>query len=488
MLDDFIQHNLSHVDDLAELKVSLVALRLLEQKVSPAPSITERDLMEQPAIRDGLSFAAISLRPALQRAVARGTLLCAQMGESEPRYFANDDAGRRAVEVLSEPALDVKHEAQAHEALLQMLAHEIERLELIEAYAGDEADRELVSEWLARGYAEAEMLAAVQAALREPRRKNAPHRTLKDCTAMLIAKPPALPTEYYRVVIARSVKPVPEEIMLLRERMGRWPNAREFEQARAAVGLFGRKVTLEALRRAPLNGAAALDGVIAALAEQEAAALALQRNQLEDETEVREMAALYEQAFGVPPTGVVMDEMRLLRKDAPDMAVWRSAFAYAINQNKRSWAYVRRIIQNPSPEVFAPVPANATAQFAFAEYKKRVNRVLDASVAREINELAAKIEDTVKWTAAFDKAAAANALRWDYIKKVLSSMNEPADKNHGRKKPATKQNAGKQQGRSNTFRRPQATYSDEERAAAEERARQRAAQRAGKPAGATDAR
>jgi hypothetical protein len=295
-----------------------------------------------------------------------------------------------------------------------------------------------------------------------------------------------MPTDYFHVVIARSVKPVPEEIMLLRERLGRWPNAREFEQARAAVGLFGRKVTLEMLRRAPLDGNDTLDGVIGALAEQEAAALALQRSMNEDEGEVREMAALYEQTFGVPPTGVVMDEMKLLRKDVADMAVWRGAFAYAIHQNKRSWAYVRRIIMNPSPDVFAPAPANATAVFAFAEYKKRVNRMLDGSVAREINDLAAKIDDTVKWTAEFDKAAAANALRWDYIKKVLSSADEPADKANGRKKSAGKQNTGKQ--RSNTFRRPQATYSDEERAAAEERARQRAAQRTAKLAGESDAR
>lgn len=485
MLDDFIQHTLPQVDDLAELKVSLVALRLLEQKVSPAPSITERDLMQQPAIRDGLSFAAISLRPALQRAVARGTLLCAQVGEGEPRYFANDDAGRRAVDVLSSPALDVLPATQMHDALFWALAKEIERLELIDAYPISDHDRALAGEWLSRGYAEAEMIAAVQAALREPRRKNAPARTLKDCAGVLTSQPPVMPTDYYHVVIARSVKPVPEEIMLLRERMSRWPNAREFEQARVAVGLFGRKVALDALRRAPLEGDNALDGVIAALAEQEAAVLALQRNMTEDEAQVREMAALYEQTFGVPPTGVVMDEMRLLRKDVADIAVWRGAFTYALNQNKRSWAYVRRIIMNPSPDVYAPAPANATAQFAFAEYKKRVNRVLDGSVAREINDLAVKIDDTVKWTAAFDKAAAANALRWDYIKKVLSSTDEPADKTNGRKKPA-KQNAGKQRG--NTFRRPQATYSDEERAAAEERARQRAANRAARPAGEPHAR
>ncbi len=53
MLDDFITHHLQHVDDLTELKVSLVALRLLEQKAAGtlAPFVTERELMTHAAIR-----------------------------------------------------------------------------------------------------------------------------------------------------------------------------------------------------------------------------------------------------------------------------------------------------------------------------------------------------------------------------------------------------------------------------------------------------
>jgi hypothetical protein len=170
--------------------------------------------------------------------------------------------------------------------------------------------------------------------------------------------------------------------------------------------------------------------------------------------------------------------MQGLLKELPDTEQWRSVFEYVARQNKRSWAYVRKLLQNPSPDVFMPQPVNDTAQFAFNEYKKRVNRLLDASIANEINDVAKIVAEIERWKSAFDKAAAANALRWDYIKKVLTTPDKPDpknDRNHGRTKQATPNRRG------STFRRPQATFTDEERAADEARARQRLAQRA-KPA------
>jgi hypothetical protein len=92
-------------------------------------------------------------------------------------------------------------------------------------------------------------------------------------------------------------------------------------------------------------------------------------------------------------------------------------------------------------------------------------------VAAEINDLSQKIADAVRWTAAFDRAAAANALRWDYIKKVLTSVQ-------GETKDGKRKSIPKGRATGGSGRRPQVEYTDEQRAAAEERARQRRAQRA----------
>ena len=197
MISDFVERKLAEVDDLAELKVTLVALRLLEQKVAPAASTTERELLAHPAIRDGLSFPAISLRPALQRAVARGTLLCAQVAD-EPRYFAADDASRRAVEALSVVAAP-ESVTNLAEAVLRLVAGEIERLEQIDAYAISGEDGIQIEEWLARGYTHEEIISATCLALRSPRGKHVPPRGVKEIgTALTAARRPAQRLLRYR--------------------------------------------------------------------------------------------------------------------------------------------------------------------------------------------------------------------------------------------------------------------------------------------------
>jgi len=60
MLDEFIQYTLAQIDDLAELKVSLVAMRLLELKNSESASTTQRELGQLPALRHHLTSRAIS--------------------------------------------------------------------------------------------------------------------------------------------------------------------------------------------------------------------------------------------------------------------------------------------------------------------------------------------------------------------------------------------------------------------------------------------
>jgi hypothetical protein len=466
MIDDFIQHNLADIDDLAELKVSLVALHVLAHKLSPAPSITERELMAHPAIRAGLSFPSITVRPALQRAVARGTLLCASIGSDEPRYFANDEAGRRAADAIHLATAQVDAQSRSAE-VLRTLAREIERLEVVEVYAPAPDDLGLIEEWLTRGYSVDEILVAVHETLCAPRSKRSPPRTLEMCASVLTAQPPIAPSEYYDVVVARTVHP-PEEIVNLRERLSRQPNGHEYSLVRLAVGLFGRRAVLDGLKRISHGEAVDVDSLIPLLAEQEEAALAIQRGAARAEWRLRELVELYESCFGMPPTSTIADEMHLLWNEVNDMVVWRSAFEHAAREEKRSWPYVRKLLQNPSPEVFIPKPANDTASFAFNEYRRRVGR-LDPKVAREINDVAQTITDTSRWVHAIDQAANANALKWSYIKKVLTSSPETKTKD-GKRRQTT--------GRSGrSFGRPQVVYTEAERAAAEERARQLLAKR-----------
>ncbi|WP_169238304.1 hypothetical protein [Candidatus Roseilinea sp. NK_OTU-006] len=475
MLDDFIANTLAQVDDLAELKVSLVALSLLEAKLAATPFVTEGELLNHPAIRHGLSFPTITLRPALQRAVARGTLLCASVGEGELcYYFVNDEAGRRAVEAIqaaqAQPARSTSRSAE----LLARLAFEIERLEVIEAYAMTPEDLSALEERLARGYTEAEIIAALRVALRAPRPRHTPPRTLRACLAVLDAQPPAAPSEYYQVIVAKAAPP-PEEIVNLRERLGREPTGREYDLVRTATGMFGLRAVLDGLKRVTRDGYVVdVNALIPLLAEREEAILALQRADARTEAHLRELVALYESAFGLPPTATVAEEMRLLWEEVSDLSLWRSVFAYAAGQNKRNWFYVKKLLQQPSPDVFTPLPVNETAQFAFAEYKKRVNRTLDGHIAADINALATQITDVARWVAAFDKAAEANALRWDYIRKVLTAS--PQEKRGGTNRRNGRPGETTQR-KGRTYSRPQVEYTEADREAARERARQRIAGR-----------
>ncbi len=210
------------------------------------------------------------------------------------------------------------------------------------------------------------------------------------------------------------------------------------------------------------------------------------RRQAEPDPLSQEIVKLYESTFGLPPTSHVATDIVSLAVEVPDLEVWRGAFQYAANQNKRDWGYVRRLLLNPSPSIFLPAPVNETAQFAFNEYKRRVSRgQLDPSVAREINEVAASVIDPARWTQAIDKAANANALNWNYIKKVLTSPDGAPGERKGegevkdgkrRRTTGSTQRGSRKSGSS--FRRPQVEYTEAEREAARERARQRIEERA----------
>jgi hypothetical protein len=482
MLDDYIEHSLAQIDDLAELKVSLVALRLLGQSQSETASITAHELGLHPALRAGLGFAPqVSLDAALARAVMRGTLLrTSTQSQTEPRYFLNNGASRRIVDAIELAEARLTHNTaivqdNATGRTLSAAIREIEWLESIEAYPIDPVDQELIEEWLAQGYARDEILQAVRKVLSTPRPKGTPYRSLKSCAAQLTSQPPELPSQYYQTVVNHSVA-VPDEILAFHELAHRWPTGHEFNLVRAAAGIYGSNAAIQVMKRILSSPNADVDALLPLLDEKEEAELALAREQTLPDVLVRELIQLYETTFGLLPTSRIAQDIGAMSKEIPDLQVWRGVFQYAAAQNKRDWAYVRKLLINPSPTLFEPEPVNETARFAFNEYKRRVSRgVLDASVAREINQVAQQVTDPVQWTQAIDKAAAANALNWNYIKKVLSGP-EPGNASE-RKDGRQKQNSGVRQ--RGVSLRPQVEESTEaERETAREFARKRIAERA----------
>jgi DnaD/phage-associated family protein len=105
--DLFFSELLPEIDHLAELKVTLHIFFLLAQQKSQRPCLSSEDLASDERLLDGLRSPAISgeeaLRDALERAVARGTLLRVTADHDAGQrdwYFVNSEKGRQAVDDL----------------------------------------------------------------------------------------------------------------------------------------------------------------------------------------------------------------------------------------------------------------------------------------------------------------------------------------------------------------------------------------------------
>lgn len=474
MLNEFIDTALTHIDDLAELKVTLVALRLLAMKSGESAWVSERELLAHPVIQS-LSFPDITLKLALQKAVARGSLLCAAPGGGEMRYFANTAHTRAMVTTINVSAYAPNSTNRPYDPIRR----EIERIELVEAYAFSDEDLCLLDEWSAYGYSDEELIAAVRSAMQEPRASNMPARQLRSIEGCLVAKPPATPSHYFDVIVARTV-PKPSYVVAFRELARRIPNGAEFKVLQTAVALFGQRNVEEGLTRLRGEGTFLIDGLIPMLSEQEESQMAFERGRAEVDLQVRDLIKLYELTMGLPPTDYIARDMKsLYDSDVKDLGTWKAVFEFAAAQNKKDWRYIRTLLLNPSPNVFMPQPVNDTAQKAFEDYRRRVGR-LDPMIANEINQIAQQVSEFTRWLEAFDAAARANALNWNYIKKVLTSTNEKtidpkkATVKDGDRKP--KRTPAKS-GSGSTYRRPQVEYTDEQRTAARERARKLLAER-----------
>ncbi|GAB4441002.1 MAG: DnaD domain protein [Anaerolineae bacterium] len=103
----FFSELLPIIDHLGEMKVTLYCLWALQRKEGEHRYLTLRDFMRDDDFMNGLGHPRASaeavLEDALERAVARGTLLhiSVEGAEGEEQlYFVNTERGRRAVEAI----------------------------------------------------------------------------------------------------------------------------------------------------------------------------------------------------------------------------------------------------------------------------------------------------------------------------------------------------------------------------------------------------
>jgi DNA replication protein len=103
----FFSEVLPEVDHLGELKATLHIFWLLAQREGERRCVSGEELAADRRLLGGLAAPGLSpqeaLRDALERAVARGTLLRVMTGQEAARrdwYFVNSEKGRRAVDDL----------------------------------------------------------------------------------------------------------------------------------------------------------------------------------------------------------------------------------------------------------------------------------------------------------------------------------------------------------------------------------------------------
>ncbi len=99
--DPFFSELLPEINHLGEMKVTLYAIWFLDHQEAPVRFLNHADFAGEERLVKGLG--ADGLADALERAVQRGTLLRAQVGNSsleEAFYFLNTPRGRAAVQAI----------------------------------------------------------------------------------------------------------------------------------------------------------------------------------------------------------------------------------------------------------------------------------------------------------------------------------------------------------------------------------------------------
>ena len=150
-----------HIDDLAELQVTLIALwRLAQMRSDSAPWITETELCAEPAMRAAFGEAVeTEVGCALARAVARGTLLLGEWeradGTRERRYFANSPRGRAAVEAMAQGRPPMRAERVSHPNIFTLYEQNIGPLSALLSEELMEAEKKYPAAWIEEAFREA---------------------------------------------------------------------------------------------------------------------------------------------------------------------------------------------------------------------------------------------------------------------------------------------------------------------------------------------
>ena len=149
------------IDDLAELKVTLLVLRRLAQMQSDAaPWVTLAELQADPAIRTALGDAADArLADALARATQRGTLLVAEWrradGTLEQRYLANSPRGRAAQRAMQRGVEPARATKTARPNIFALYEQTIGPLTAILSEDLMDAEKTYPAEWIEEAFHEA---------------------------------------------------------------------------------------------------------------------------------------------------------------------------------------------------------------------------------------------------------------------------------------------------------------------------------------------
>jgi len=143
------------IDDLAELKVTLVCFRILSAKSGAIRWVTQSELTAGHDVLRGLDEAGLA--HGLDRALARGTLLRAyDRASGEALYFANTERGRAAVAAIGQGAPITTIElAKERTNIFRLYEQTIGPLTPLIADELREAEKDFPADWIEEAFREA---------------------------------------------------------------------------------------------------------------------------------------------------------------------------------------------------------------------------------------------------------------------------------------------------------------------------------------------